>query len=183
MDRPACSWRQHPTSPLPFYVQDFARWPDAEKLAWIRQDLGDSADLQEFCRAWLERFAETLKGTVPQKAACLKLWGEYSGSAWRKECDLPPDELTAFQRVWEPNAPERCSECNKSAPPPGKHPVRRSGRPFCSEDCACAGKCLSCRGCRGAVDAESPRCSSCAWGLDPAPRAKKSALDAMLEDS
>ena len=30
---PSCSWRQHPTRPLPFYVIDHAKWPDDEKLA------------------------------------------------------------------------------------------------------------------------------------------------------
>jgi hypothetical protein len=167
---------------LPFFVQDFARWPDAEKLAWIRQDLGDSADLQEFCRSWLEHFADELKGTVPQKAACLKLFGSYFGSTWRKEADLPPDELTSFQRVWDQAAPERCSECSKAAPPLGRFSLRRGGRCFCSEACACAEKHLACRRCGETVDAVSPHCSTCAWGLAPKPgRAKSSALDSMIE--
>jgi hypothetical protein len=182
-NRPAYAWRQHPTAPLPFFVRDYARWPDDEKLAWIRQELGNNADLPDFARCY-EPFADAKKGAAQQKAACLKLFGEHSGSTWRKECDLPPEELTGFQRAWEPDAPERCCECGKATLPPGRFSLRRSGRPFCSEACACAGKRLTCRGCGGAVDAEHPRCSSCAWGLAPAPaRAKRSALDAMLEDS
>jgi hypothetical protein len=148
-------------------VQNFARCPDAEKLAWLRQDLGDSADLPEFCRAWLERFADTLKGAAPQKAACLKLWGEYSGAAWRRESDLPPEELTAFQRVWDPSSPERCSECSKAAPPPGRFTLRRVGRTYCSESCSRAGIRLSCRRCGGSVDGDHPRCAACGWGLAP----------------
>jgi hypothetical protein len=130
-DRPAFAWRQHPTAPLPFFVRDFTKWPDDEKTAWIRQELGSDADLPGFARRYLELFADTKKGAAQQKAACLKLFGEYGGSTWRKECDLPPDELTAFQRVWEPDAPERCCECGKAAPPPGRFSLRRNARPFC----------------------------------------------------
>jgi len=183
-DRPSCAWRQHPTAPLPFFVRDYAKWPDDEKLAWLRQELGGSADLQEFAQRWLELFSDTKRGVPQQKAACLKLFCEYSGSTWRKEVDLPPDELTAFQRVWDPVAPERCSECSRAAPPPGRFPLRRGGRPFCSETCACAGKRLACRGCGGQVDAVHPRCSACNWGLEPRPGAAKGrALQTMIEQN
>ena len=180
-DRPSCAWRQHPTAPLPFYVRDFTKWPEEEKLAWLRQELGGSADLSDFARRWLELFADTKRGTAQQKAACLKLFGEYSGSAWRKEADLPPAELTVFQRVWDPSAPERCSECNKAAPPPGRFSLRRGGRPFCSEACAQAGRHMACRGCGGPVDAVYPRCSSCNWGLSPEGPAKGGAIQDLIE--
>jgi hypothetical protein len=36
-DRPSCAWRQHPTAPLPFFVRDFTKRPEDEKLAWLRQ--------------------------------------------------------------------------------------------------------------------------------------------------
>ena len=184
-DHPVCEWRQHPLKPLPFYIQECAKWPEEEKLAWIRQDLGDGADLPDFARRWLELFSETLRGPVPQKAACLKLFGEYSGAPWRKESDLPPEELTPFQRVWDPAAPERCSECSKAAPHE-KFRLRRGGRSFCSEACAHAGEHLACRRCGGDVDAECPRCEACGWGLPTSSStnsAKSSALQAMIEES
>ena len=31
--RPACAWRQHPTAPQPFFVQDYKRWSDEDKIA------------------------------------------------------------------------------------------------------------------------------------------------------
>jgi hypothetical protein len=179
--RPRCAWRQHPTVPLPFFVRDYTKWPEEEKLAWLRQELGGSADLPDFAQLWMELFADTKRGTVPQKASCLKLFGDYSGSAWRKECDLPPDEFTAFQRIWDPAAPERCSECSRGAPPLGRFPLHRVGRPFCSEACAQAGKHLACRGCGGPVDAVYPRCSDCNWGLEPKPAAKGGAIQDVLE--
>jgi len=178
---PSCVWRQHPTAPLPFFVRDYTKWPEEEKLAWLRQELGGSADLSDFARRWLELFADTNKGTVPQKTACLKLFGEYSGSVRRKEADLPPAELTVFQRVWDPSAPERCSECSKAAPPTGRFSLRRGGRPFCSEACAHAGRHLACRGCGGSVDAVHPRCSSCKWGLSPEGPAKGRVIQDLVE--
>jgi hypothetical protein len=174
-DRPACAWRQHPTAPLPFFVVCPKRVPDEEKVAWLRHELGGDADVSDFARKWLELFGDT---SVPamQRAVCLKLFCAYSGSPWRKEADLPPAELTEFLRVWDPAAPERCSECSRAAPPPGRFPVRKGGRPYCSEACACAGQLLACRRCGGAVDAEYPRCASCNWGLAPPTRALGDAL-------
>jgi hypothetical protein len=51
-------WRQHPTHPQPFYLQDYKRWPDDEKIAWFRQELGDGADLPDFAWRWLELFGD-----------------------------------------------------------------------------------------------------------------------------
>ena len=179
--RPACAWRQHPTAPLPFFVVCPKRVPDEEKVAWLRQDLGDGADVSDFARKWRELFGDT---SVPamQRSVCLKLFGAYSGSPWRKEADLPPLELTEFQRVWDPAAPDRCSECSKAAPPPGRFSLRRRGRPFCSEACACAGKRLACRRCGGALDAVYPRCTTCSWGLEPG-RSKEGRLGDFIESS
>jgi hypothetical protein len=173
--RPACVWRQHPMAPQPFFVLDYKRWPDEEKVAWLRQELGGGADVQDFARKWQELFGDTT-GAASQKTTCLKLFCAYSGLPWRKESDLPPAELTEFLRVWDPAAPERCSECSRAAPPPGRFTVRKGGRPYCSEACACAGQLLTCRRCGGAVDTEYPRCTSCNWGLVP-PRALGDALE------
>ena len=181
-NHPACVWRQHPSNPLPFFIHECAKWPEEEKLAWIRQDLGEGADLTDFARRWLELFSETLRGAVPQKSACLKLFGEYSGANLRKESDLPPEELVPFQRLWDPKAPERCSECSKAAPE-GRFQLRRCGRHFCSEACANAGVRLACQKCGEAVDTEWPRCEACGWGLKPGKQAASSALDRMIEES
>ena len=45
---PRYDWRQHPTEPMPFFVLDYVKWPDNEKLAWIRQDIGSDAELEHF---------------------------------------------------------------------------------------------------------------------------------------
>ena len=66
---PSCSWRQHPTRPLPFYVADHAKWPDDEKLAWLRQEIGDGAELLDFAEKWLELFGQKFSGATAQKAA------------------------------------------------------------------------------------------------------------------
>ena len=168
--------------PLPFFILETIKWPEQEELAWIRQDLGEGADLLDFTRRWLELFSETMRGAVPQKSACLKLFGEYSGTTLRKESDLPPEQLVPFQRLWDPAAPERCSECNKAAAE-GRFQLRRGGRHFCSDACASAGVHLTCRRCGEAVNAEWPRCQSCNWGLKPSKQGCASALDKMLEES
>ena len=89
------SWREHPERPHPFCVIDQQKMPEEEKLAWVCQELGDGADLQVFAQKWLDLFGEKLRGAVPQKAACLKLYGQYApegaeACAWKKECDIPP---------------------------------------------------------------------------------------------
>jgi hypothetical protein len=180
-DRPACAWRQRPTAPQPFFVQDYKRWSDEDKVAWLRQELGDRADVQDFARKWLELFGDAT-GAASPKAASLKLFGLYSGSPWRKEADLPPAGLTEFQRIWDPAAPERCSECSKAAPPHERFSLRRLGRCFCSEACACVGEHLACRRCGGPVDVVHPRCTTCGWGFVPEPpRSNPNRLDAFIE--
>ena len=54
------------------------KWPDDEKLAWIRQEIGDGAELPDFAEKWLDLFGEKIRGAVSQKAACLKLYGQYA---------------------------------------------------------------------------------------------------------
>lgn len=134
-----CSWRGHPTQPMPFYVIDHEKVPDDEKLAWMKQELGSDADLATFVARFLELFGEKLKGAVPQKRACLKLFGTYNEAGWKKEGDLPPTELEAFQQVWDPKAPTRCRECNSSLPADTPFTM-----PYCSDKCREAGKRLSC---------------------------------------
>ena len=162
---PRCSRRQHPTRPQPFYVHDHAKWPESEKLAWIRQEIGDGAGLQDFAEKWRELFGEKFGGVTAQKTACLKLYGQYTPSEARtlkKECDLPPCELEQFQRLWDPGAPERCRECAKAAAPGQRHPIRVGCDMFCSRQCADAGVTIVCRTCRqpgcGPADDGRPEC-------------------------
>ena len=172
---------------MPFYVIDHAKWPDEEKLAWIRQEIGDNADLSDFVEKWLNLFGEKLRGAMSQKAACLKLYGQYApqgaeARAWKKESDLSPDMLEQFQRMWDKTAPERCRECGKAAAPGRWHPVRRLGKAFCSAQCAAAGTVFSCSKCNEPVSTEQPHCATCKWGLpEPAP-ARRSQQRSRLDD-
>ena len=140
-------------------------------------------------------FGEKIRGAVSQKAACLKLYGQYAppgaeARAWKKESDLSPDTLEQFQRIWDKTAPERCRECAKASAPGQRHPVRRLGNAFCSAQCAEArGAVFSCRECNEPVSAERPHCARCGWGLSgPAPAPanrgqRRSRLDDMVEEN
>ena len=166
--RPSCSWNQHPTRPLPFYVIDHVKWPDEEKLAWMRQEVGDEADLQTFAGKWLDMFGDRAHGAASQKAACIRLFGQHApegaeARAWKKECDISPQERQAFQRLWGDNR-ELCHECGRATLPGQKHLVRRLGCAFCSTQCATAGTLLSCRECHQPVSAEQLHCATCKWG-------------------
>ena len=189
---PSYTWRQHPEHPQPFCVIDQQKIPDAEKLAWMRQEIGDRADLPAFAQKWLDLFGEKLRGDIPQKMACIKLYGQYvpeeaDARAWKKECNLPPDVLENFQRIWDADAPERCHECCSAAAPGTKHPVRRAGRNFCSRACAIAGTMIACSKCGHRVDATYPHCPMCEWGSsEPAPARRgheRTELAYMVEDS
>ena len=156
---------------------------------WIRQEIGDEADLIAFAEKWRERFGEKIRGDVPQKAACLRLFAQYQPpegrhGAWKNESDLPPDVLEQFQRLWDADAPERCRECAKASAPGQRHPVRHYGRPYCSDECRWAGISLACSHCGRPVNTEWAYCTECKWGLPPpAPRIRpsSSALNEMTE--
>lgn len=134
--------------------RDMPKLPCAEKVLWLREELGDDASLPEFCRKFLELLGDKIAGQVPQKAACLKLYALYRPespeAAWKAERDLPPRELVEFQRVWAPNAPARCEECCR--------PLRDSGRQrFCGDRCENAGVLRSCNLCKR----KGAPCSTC----------------------
>ena len=174
---PAMSWMQHPDRPLPFYVVDQEKMPDSDKVVWIRQEIGNDAELTAFSVKFLDLFGDRLRGPVPQKSACLKLFGVYSDAApgWRKECDLPPNVLQQFERIWEPAAPERCLECNKRAAPGTKHPLRRFGRAYCSSKCSDAGAIVVCKRCT-----PERKCGFCS--MKPAPSGERR-LDKVLREN
>ena len=157
---PKCVWQQHPTRPLPFYVIDQQKMPEADKLAWMRQELQEGASLPEFAMKFVELFGEKLRGQVPQKSACLKLYAAYAeeGRAWRKESDLAPELLVAFQRVWDPAAPDRCAECAKALERPGR---------FCGSVCEYVGTKTTCRSCGAELDKVHPYCRTCKRGASP----------------
>ena len=143
---PAPTYWQHPERPLPFYVIDQKKVPDAEKLAWLKQELGADADLPRFAATFCSLFEDKIRGGIPQKAKALALYARYvpEGSearGWRKESDLPPAELEAFQKVWGP-APRRCRECNKALSEDA--PIQQL---FCDMACQSAGQMTSCVTC------------------------------------
>ena len=119
-------------------------------------------------------FCDKVYGATSQKAACIRLYGQYApegaeARAWKKECDISPQERQAFQRLWGDNR-ELCHDCGRATAPGQKHSVRRLGGAFCSTQCATAGTVLSCRECNQPVSAGQPHCATCKWGLpEPAP--------------
>ena len=125
-----------------------------------------------------------IRGEVPQKAACIKLYGMYAppeeGRAWRNESDLPPETLEPFERVWHADAPERCRECSKPSEVTQPHPVRRFGVPYCSPGCSHAGLAIVCKGCGAKVNPQWAGCSTCKWGVSPGPHATTSMEMAFL---
>jgi len=138
-------WRQHPERPQPFFVIDQEKVSDEEKMIWIRQELGSDATLSQFCAKYIELFGARKVGEIQQKGACLKLYALYAPdsreAAWKKEGDLPPRDLVEFQRVWNPEAPNRCLECRKSI---GNKSDRDT---YCSDKCKRAGVVATCTRC------------------------------------
>ena len=123
----------------------------AEKLEWIVSELGEGADLLDFARKYRELFGEKT-----QKANCLDLYRQYANIAkteecgpyptladarklsYSMECQVPPEELEAFQKLWDKDAPRRCHE--NSCELPADAPL---GQHFCAEH-ANAGKTITC---------------------------------------
>lgn len=163
-------WRQHPTRPMPFKVIDQVKVPQADKLGWIQSEIGCDAALTEFAVHFLELFGTKLRVDWSQKAACLKLFATYSGGAGAvRESDLAPDELMAFQRVWDPKAPARCLECGNA--------IREATDYYesvthCSDECANAGKTIWCTTCdvEGEMTHTVPVCVECGAGVQLAQR-------------
>ena len=178
---------QHSELRLPFYVTDYTHWSDDRKLEWMRQE-SDALDLQAFARKWMELFSEKVRGTVPQKAACIKLYARYvpegaEDRAWKKECDIPPSQRRLFQKVWGQDQ-DLCDECGKAAAPGKEHPVLRLGAHFCSDKCASLGQIIVCAKCGNSVSAGHPHCLDCRWGLPASrPSRKRSRLDDAIAEN
>ena len=140
---PICEYICHCESPRPFFVIDQQKVPNDEKVRWIEQELGSGADLVTFSTKFLDLFGEKLRGHTPQKRACLELFAMYNGaSTAKKESDLAPEDAEAFQKVWNPQAPRRCRECNKPLPA-----TALANQFFCDAACEAADKKTVCRKC------------------------------------
>lgn len=165
------AWLQHPTRPMPFYVIDQQKVPEAEKLAWIKQEVGHDAGLYTFAVKFLDIFGEKVHGTVPQKNACLHLYGSYvpKGSeecTWKKESDMPPASREEFCSAWG-RLDKLCRECARPRPA-----ARRDF--YCSNACAVAGFCYSCPKCHKKLQGLHPYCWDCKAGTAPPKRALSS---------
>ena len=102
---PTTIWHQRPYGPEPFYVSVGTNTSDAEKLAWIRQDIGDAGSLDEFATKYEQLFPLRRKPGFRQ--AVLLLFRQYdpeSEDAVLKEYELDPITLTAFKRAFDPDA-------------------------------------------------------------------------------
>lgn len=174
-------WRSHAERPLPFYVtdqdkvaDDQDKVADEEKVLWLRQELGSDATLPEFCAKFVELLGNKLRGPVPQKAACLKLYALYRPdsceAAWKKESDLPPHDLAEFQRIWDSSAPSRCLECGKAI-----RGVVSNQDLYCSNKCQEAGFVFKCMRCT-----PEQKCRLCT--MAPAPQGTGK-LDQMLREN
>ena len=154
---PKTYWSLHPTRPLAFSVIDQRNVPEDEKLAWMRQELGDNAELPDFAEKFVDLFGHKVHGTVPQKRACLRLYGLYRPDirGWDREHDLPPPDQEAFRRVWGDDR-KLCRECASV--------VREPGKLFCSAECENAGVVAACRKCEAPLDPAWPYCAKCKIG-------------------
>ena len=92
---------KHPTAPLPFYVIDLGKYKDADKVVWMRQEIGADRTLGEF----VEKFVELFRGMKKLRTTCLEVYALYSGRAISKEADLPPWEQEVLKRAFDPKQP------------------------------------------------------------------------------
>ena len=171
-------FKQHPTAPLPFYVIDPQKLGDADKVSFIEHDLGKDKDLFTFAEKFMDLFGSKMKGVVPQKSKCLQLFALYSeqGRNWKKESDLPPQTLTSFQRIWDPNAPDRCRECGTSLNCKLSDSERKhNDQHYCSEKCRLAGIIEICWKCKRKIDDKSVApCTFCKTTTGPTNNSKRS---------
>jgi len=146
--------------PQPFFVLDFKKCPESEKLLWLQQELGSSPSVDVFAAKYLELFGDKVHGTRSQKKAILELYGKYGDAPlpvpWLKDSDMPPHELEAFKRVWDDKTPHLCRECAARIP---------EGRAnYCSGRCELGGATFRCKTCSKELDANHPYCTECKHG-------------------
>jgi hypothetical protein len=126
-------WKQS-SAPAPFFVQEQGKMRKEEQVEWLQDELGRGASLTEFAALYRELLAGKVKGDVQQRLHCLELYRLYNPDfTAKKECELhPPEELEAFQRVFDPKAPARCRWCASAVPPDGPYAT------YCSNKCHAA---------------------------------------------
>ena len=156
-------WEASKDRPRPsFWVVNYERPQQEEKLWWITQEIGANAELPEFAAKFVDLFGENIRGKVPQQKACLELFAAYTSPPcpWRKESDMPLADGEEFETVWDPDAPKRCRECSKRMPA-GASVLAE----YCSDACRDAGRILVCSRC-GQPDSGPPTsgCRACELG-------------------
>ena len=194
----------HPNHlPATCYITDLQKMAKSVQLELLTFELGKDADLVSFARKFQEIFGERIN-EGSQKSNCLKLYRQYANIAkkdergsyrtvaeaqtmsYSMECQVPPEELEKFQKLWGEGAPRRCHENNCEMPagaPLGQHLCAKHAdagkRVLCNrvvdrrEDeggeevvIYCSGKVLYRSGCRV--------CSVCGQGAETAEIMEKS---------
>ena len=109
----------------------------------MKDELPASATLEEFAQLHRQLLADRVKGDLPKRLHCLELYGMFDKSfKAKKECELDPEQLEAFQRVFDPKAPRRCRWCASAVKPGGAYET------YCSDKChAAANPPTKCRKC------------------------------------
>ena len=106
-----------------------------EKLAWVRQELEENADIEAFCKTFLDIFADKFTTAVAQKKTALRLWCVHNGrEVITASINLPADELELFELAWNAEALARCRGCKGEVAgvPAGFH---AHDDPYCCENC------------------------------------------------
>ena len=171
---PTTIWHQRPHGPEPFYVSVGTNTSDAEKLAWIRQDIGDCGSLDEFATKYEQLFPLRRKPGFRQ--AVLFLFRQYdpeSEGAVLKEHELDPLTLTIFRRVFDPDTEQMCLHCGRSVT--NGSDVREAvtcGRPDCVKSQHSLVDYL-CVKCDATLDSEHPYCDTCKIGVPNTKRYQK----------
>ena len=163
---------QHPQRPLPFYVLDGQKLADTEKLAWVRQELEENADIEAFCKTFLDIFADKFTTAVAQKKTALRLWCMHNNrKVITATIDLPADELGWFELAWDAEARARCRGCKGEVA--GVRAGYHARDPYCSEKCRFGGLELVCNTCKrpATLVGDWRHCGTCE--RPPPPKRKK----------
>ena len=93
-----------------------------DQLDWIRHEIGNRVELDDFARTYIELFSCVVHGDAVQRSKCLQLYAKYDPEAcadWKHqngkimsmESAVPPFERSQFLRVWNPYQPQLCNQC------------------------------------------------------------------------
>ena len=99
--------------------------------------------MEEFADLYRQLFGAQVHNELKRRHHCLELYGLYDKAfKARKECQLEPSALEAFQRVFDPQAPARCRWCAAAVKSGGTYAT------YCSNKCHAAAhplhKCSKC---------------------------------------